>query len=169
MAAPSRRYRRSRRPRCDDRRRTRGWTAAAPDCPHASGSAAPHAQIATAWSIRASAVGADQSRVRDVRAGSLWSLAMMTGVPICVTENNSREKRHRQSHAAVRGRIPRQLAGVERDSRPRQAVHVRHRRVVVGAGPMVAVLLQNGEDPRGRTVALPSVEHVDTPMRMPFR
>ena len=58
-----------------------------------------------------------------------------------------------QPHAAVRGRIARQLSGVQRDPGPRQPVHVGHWRVVVGRGAVVLVLLQNLEDAGRRPVA----------------
>jgi len=46
-----------------------------------------------------------------------------------------------------------QLARMQRDARPGQPVHVRHRRVVVGRGMVVLVLLQDLEYTRRRSVA----------------
>ena len=59
----------------------------------------------------------------------------------------------RQAHASVRGRVARQLPGMQRDARPGQPVHVRHRRVVVGRGMVVLVLLQDLEHAGRRCVA----------------
>ena len=61
-------------------------------------------------------------------------------------------KIERQAHAAMRGRIARQIAGMQRDARPGQPVHVGHRRIVVGRGMVVLVLLQHHEHAGRRRV-----------------
>ena len=58
------------------------------------------------------------------------------------------------AHAAVRGRVARQAAGVQRDARPREPLHVGHRRGVVDARVVVGVLLQDREHAGRRLVAL---------------
>lgn len=52
----------------------------------------------------------------------------------------------RQPHAAVRGRNSGQVAFVQRDARPGQALHVGHRGVGVEVGLVVSALLHDGED-----------------------
>ncbi len=59
----------------------------------------------------------------------------------------------RQADAAVRGRIARHDAGVQRHPRPGDALHVGHRRVGVDVGAVEAVLLDHGEHAGGRTVS----------------
>ena len=56
----------------------------------------------------------------------------------------------RQAHAAMRVRIARQLARMQRHARPGEPVHVRHRRVVVFIRVVVLVLLQDREHARRR-------------------
>ena len=57
----------------------------------------------------------------------------------------------RQADAAVRGRIARQHARVQRDAGPGDALHEGHRRAAVDVRAVVAVLLDHAEDPgRGR-------------------
>ena len=51
----------------------------------------------------------------------------------------------RQAHAAVRSRVARQAAAMQGDAIPGQPLHVGHRRAVVEVGPVVLVLLQDGE------------------------
>ena len=62
-------------------------------------------------------------------------------------------KFERQSHAAMRRRIARQLAGMKCHARPGQPVHVRHRRVVIGRGMVIAILLQDREHAGRRRMA----------------
>ena len=59
----------------------------------------------------------------------------------------------RHANAAVRGRITRQHAFVQRDPRPGDALHVRHRRIAVEIGVVIAVLLDDAEDARRRRMA----------------
>ena len=60
-------------------------------------------------------------------------------------------KRHRHADAAVRRRIARQYAGVQRNARPGDALHVRHRCAAVDVGAVHLVLLDDAEHAhRGR-------------------
>src|SRR6516164_8816342 len=59
----------------------------------------------------------------------------------------------RHANAAVRGRITRQHAFVQRHPRPGDALHVRHRRIAVEIGVVIAVLLDDAEDARWRRTA----------------
>ena len=52
--------------------------------------------------------------------------------------------------AAVRGRIAGQWPAVQCDAIPGDALHVRHPSIVIHAGVMVLVLLEDGKDPGGR-------------------
>ncbi len=56
----------------------------------------------------------------------------------------------RHAHAAVRGRVAGQRAAVQRDTVPGDAQHVRHPGIVVHAGVVILVLLDDGEDAGGR-------------------
>src|SRR5262249_27664598 len=59
----------------------------------------------------------------------------------------------RHANAAMRGRIARQHAFVQRHPRPGDALHVWHRRIAVEVGVVVAVLLDDTEDARRRRTA----------------
>src|SRR4029453_10162647 len=59
----------------------------------------------------------------------------------------------RHANAAMRGRIARQHAFVQRHPGPGDALHVWHRRIAVEVGPVVAVLLDDAEDARRRRTA----------------
>ena len=52
----------------------------------------------------------------------------------------------RHPYAAVRGSIPRQWATMQRDPVPGEALHVRHRGIVIEGRVVDHVLLDNGED-----------------------
>ena len=55
-------------------------------------------------------------------------------------------------HAAVRGRIAGQRPAVQRDAVPGDALHVRHRGIVIHVRAVILVLLDDGED-AGRRLA----------------
>ncbi len=59
----------------------------------------------------------------------------------------------RQAHATMRRGIAGQLTRMQRDARPGEPVHVGHRRIVVGRGMVVLVLLQDLEHAGRRRVA----------------
>ena len=60
-------------------------------------------------------------------------------------------KRRRHADAAMRRRIARQHPGMQRDARPGEALHVRHRRAAVDVGAVHLVLLNDAEHAhRGR-------------------
>ena len=50
-----------------------------------------------------------------------------------------------QADAAVRGRISWQRPGMQRNARPSNALHERHRRVVVAIGIVLCLFLQDAE------------------------
>ena len=52
-----------------------------------------------------------------------------------------------QANAAVRGGISWQRAGMQRNARPRDALHERHRRVIVAIGIVLCLFLQHAEHP----------------------
>ena len=60
----------------------------------------------------------------------------------------------RHPDAAVRCRISRQNAAVQRDAGPGYALHVWHKRVVIKVGIMLGILLDDAED-AGRCLASP--------------
>ena len=61
---------------------------------------------------------------------------------------------HRQADAAVRRRIARQRAGVHRDARPGDALHVRHRRAAIDIGVVHLCLLDDAEHAHRRRMAV---------------
>jgi hypothetical protein len=62
-------------------------------------------------------------------------------------------------HAAVRGRIPGQRPAVQRDAAPGDALHVRHPGIVIEAGVVVLVLLDDGEDASRRLASRGAGRH----------
>ena len=60
----------------------------------------------------------------------------------------------RHPDAAVRCRISRQRAAVQRDARPGDALHVRHVRVVIKVRVVLGILLDDAEDAGRRLASL---------------
>jgi hypothetical protein len=69
----------------------------------------------------------------------------------------------RQADATVARRIAVQIARVHRDARPRQALHVRHWRVVVCLRVVLLLFLENVEDAARRGMARRTGAHGRTP------
>src|ERR1700727_1784303 len=68
----------------------------------------------------------------------------------------------RQVNAAMRLRITRQPAGVQRNAAPRETLHVWHWRAVINSRSMLFLLLQYGEDSGGRRMPGSSI-HRNSP------
>jgi len=68
-----------------------------------------------------------------------------------------------QPDATVAGRITRQLARVHGYAGPREALHVRHRSVIIRFRIMRFLLLENIEYPRGGGVALAAAADARAP------
>jgi hypothetical protein len=66
-------------------------------------------------------------------------------------------------------RITRQVASVQRDAAPSDALHVRHLCAFVGTRRMMHLFFQDREDTDGSTVARPSSLTLDHAMQIPFR
>jgi hypothetical protein len=94
----------------------------------------------------------DLGRLRQERAGvrDLERLRALVGDDDGDTEVGRLEQmlgeRHRQSDAAVRRGVARQIAGVEGDAGPGEALHVRHLRALVDGGDVLSLLLEDRED-----------------------
>ncbi len=65
-------------------------------------------------------------------------------------------------HAAMRRRIPRQLAAVQSDARPGDALHVRHEGIVIDIRVVVRLFLDDAEYP-GRVSRVPSGRSTPAP------
>ncbi len=74
-----------------------------------------------------------------------------TGAALCeMPEPNG--KTSFQANAAVRGRISRQVARMQRDAGPGDALHVRHRGVAIEIGAMPDLFADDAEYAGGRWV-----------------
>ncbi len=62
-------------------------------------------------------------------------------------------------HAAMRGRVARQRAAMQRDAVPGDALHVRHPGIVIHGRVVVLVLLDDGEDAGRRLASLDAARH----------
>ena len=75
---------------------------------------------------------------------------MITRIPIGALSNTLLSEIERHAHAAMRGRVARQGAAMQRDAVPGDAQHVRHPGIVIKARMVILVLLHDGKDPRWR-------------------
>ena len=78
--------------------------------------------------------------------GRMSSRTTTTRRPSLVLSNRRSAKPIGQPDAAVRGRIARQLAGMQRNARPGDALHEGHRCIVIKIGVVLSILLENAVD-----------------------
>ena len=94
----------------------------------------------------------EQGRVRDVAGGDVVAHDQHPQAELRRAEQPLGEG-HGQPYAAVRGRMAGEIAGVQRDAGPGDALHERHLAVLVEVGAVILLLLHDGEDAGRRLVA----------------